>query len=173
MKKSQIDPKPVYFERYIDTVDDVELAAAFEDSRRQLRSLDEKRLTALGDAVPAPGKWTIREIFQHLIDWERVLGYRALLYARIDGAVAQDLDTALMAEGLAAGRRSVAALIDELLLVRASTAALFASFDERMLMRRGTAWKYEISVLAVGFTIVGHQLHHLRIVEEQYYPLAR
>jgi hypothetical protein len=28
-----------------------------------------------------------------------------------------------------------------------------------------------MSVLAMGFALLGHQVHHLRIVEENYYPL--
>src|SRR5262249_38538943 len=35
----------------------------------------------------------------------------------------------------------------------------------------GINWKYEISDLAKGFTVIGHQIHHLKIIEEKYYPL--
>jgi hypothetical protein len=61
-------------------------------------------------------------------------------------------------------------LITELKAVRASSKAMFDSFDEEMLLAKGINWKYEISVLAMGFALLGHQFHHLKIIEENYYP---
>ncbi len=49
--------------------------------------------------------------------------------------------------------------------------ALFESFDDETLGATGINWKYEISALAMGFTIIGHQVHHLKIIQERYYPL--
>lgn len=171
MKKSDINPMPEYFERYINAVEAVELAEAFAESIRQLDRLDKSLLAALGDKSRADGKWTIREIFQHLIDWERILSYRALLFARCKGSASQNLDENRLASNMNAGRRSIDELIDELKTVRASTGAMFESFDEKTLLNTGICWKYEISVLATGFTIIGHQAHHLKIIEEKYYPL--
>jgi hypothetical protein len=62
-------------------------------------------------------------------------------------------------------------LIGELRLTRLSTKALFESFDSETMQNTGINWKYEISVLAMGFTIIGHQIHHLKIIEEKYHPL--
>ena len=119
----------------------------------------------------APGKWTVRESFQHLIDWERILSYRALLYARNKGSVGQEIDGDLFAANMNAGQRTIEELIDELKIVRRSTVAMFESFDAPVLLNTGICWKYEMSVLAMGFTIIGHQIHHIQIIEEKYYPL--
>ena len=171
MRKSDIDPMPPYFERYINLVADVELPDAFDESARQLISLDEGLFTALDGQRYAPGKWTVKETLQHLIDWERILSYRALLYARNKGSASQDVDGDLFAANMNAERRTIGELVGELMAVRASTQAMFDSFDERTLLNTGTNWKYEISVLAMGFTIIGHQIHHLKIIEEKYHPL--
>lgn len=177
MKKSDINPMPEYFEKYINAVvineeEDAELLQAFDQSIRQLENLDKARLTMLGSKTFAPGKWTIKEIFQHIIDWERILSYRALLFARHKGSIAQEVDGDLFAANMnAEARRTIDELIDELKIVRAATKAMFESFDEEMLLGTGICWKYEISVLAMGFTIIGHQMHHLRNIEEKYLPL--
>lgn len=35
----------------------------------------------------------------------------------------------------------------------------------------GINWKHQINVLAMGFNIIGHQIHHLNFIEDMYYPL--
>lgn len=171
MKKSDINPMAPYFDRYINKVETVELSQAFAQSLRQLETLDKSLLTKLDGKRYAPGKWTAKEIFQHIIDWERILSYRALLYARREGSPSQDVDGDLFPANMNAERRTIDALVDELKIVRAASRAMFESFDEKMLLSTGINWKYEMPVLAVGFTIVGHQIHHLKIVEEKYFPL--
>lgn len=163
---------PEYFDRYINLVADVELTQAFDDSLRQLDGLDLNLLTRLDGVRYAPGKWTAKEIVQHIIDFERILSYRTLLFARREGSTPAGIDENLLAAGMNANSRSVDELIDELKIVRASTRAMFGSFDDAMFRNTGVNWKYEISVLAMGFSMVGHQIHHLKIIEDKYFPLA-
>jgi len=162
---------PQYFEKYIIQVDDVELSQAFDESVRQVEALDRGLLTRLGGKSYAPGKWTVKESLQHVIDWERILSYRTLLFARKEGSVPQSVDGDLLAANMGADRRTIGSLIDELKVTRLSTMAMFEGFDDDTQQNAGTNWEYEISVLAMGFTIIGHQIHHLRIIEEKYYPL--
>ncbi|MBA3692169.1 MAG: DinB family protein [Acidobacteria bacterium] len=169
MKKSDINPMPQYFDRYINLVADVELSQAFDDSISQLNELDRNLLTRLDGKKYAPDKWTVKEILQHIIDFERILSYRALLFARREGSIPQGVDEKLLGANLNADKRLIDALVDELIIVRVSTKTMFDSFDDEMLQTGGTNWKYEISVLAMGFSIIGHQIHHLKIIEEKYY----
>jgi hypothetical protein len=171
MKKSDINPLPPYFERYINLVDDVELSQAFDDSVRELENLDENLLTKLEGKRYAPDKWTVKETLQHVIDWERILAFRAMLFARKEGSVPQGVDGDLIAANMSADRRSIDSLIHELKFVRRSTQAMFESFDDVTLQNTGINWQYEVSVLAMGLTIIGHQMHHLNIIEEKYHPL--
>ena len=113
----------------------------------------------------------MKGILQHVIDFERILSYRALLFARSEGSVPQSVDEKALAANMNAENRQIVELIDELRNVRASTKSMFDSFDQAMLQNKGTNWKFEISVLAMGFTIIGHQIHHLKVIEEKYYPL--
>ncbi len=62
MKKSDINPMPDYFDRYINLVADVELSQAFDDSIRQLDELDKNLLEKIGGEKTTPGKWTAKEI---------------------------------------------------------------------------------------------------------------
>lgn len=163
---------PEYFDRYINLVEDIELSEAFAESVKQLDELDVNLLIKIGDGKYAPDKWTVKDIFQHVVDWERILSQRALLFARIGGSVAQGVDENALAENTKTERRTIEDLIEELTIVRMSTKALFASFDDEMLQNIGTSYKSVMPVLAMGFTIIGHQKHHLKIIAEKYFPLA-
>jgi len=162
---------PQFFDRFINLVPDVELSKAFEDSIWQLNELDRTLLARLDGKRYAANKWTVKGIFQHVIDFERILSYRSLLFARKEGSTPQSVDESVLAANMNADERTIDDLIEELKIVRASTKSLFDSFDSDALLNRGTNWKYEISVLAMGFNIIGHQVHHLNIIEERYVPL--
>lgn len=162
---------PEYFDRYINQVEDIELSAALQQSIREIEQFPLDRWRALGDKVYAPGKWTIKDILQHLIDTERVFAYRALSFARQESARLPSYDEDAFAQSALANRRELDDLVAELLLSRRSFEAMYQSFSPEMLQRNGLSFKGTYSVLSIGFIIAGHQRHHLKILEERYYPL--
>ncbi len=172
MKKSQISEMPQYYDRYINLIPDIELTDALDQSMKDLKLLDKNRLEKLNDKRYAPGKWSVKDIFQHLIDTERIFNYRILLFAREDETAAPGFDQDTYVIKATAERRTVSDLINELETVRAATKSLFKSFDTEILLRKGKSWEYESSVLALGFTILGHQSHHLNVIKEKYFPLC-
>jgi hypothetical protein len=171
MKRSQINPMPEYYDRIINLVDDIELSDAFADSVRQLKEADRDLLTRLEGKTYAADKWTVKEMLLHVNDFERILSYRSMLFARSEGSVPQSIDQDLLAKNSLANARSINSLVEELIALRLATSALYESFDDHTLLATGINWKYEISVVAIGFAIIGHQIHHLRVIEEQYLPL--
>jgi hypothetical protein len=171
-KRSDIDPMPEYFDRYINLVEDVELLEAFDLSIAAIDALDLDLLDSIGRTVYGPGKWTVAGIIQHIADFERILSYRALVYARKAGIVPQSIDENLVAENANADHRGVREAVADLRAARVATRAMFASFDREMLDTIGLCWKYEMQVLAMGFNIIGHQVHHFRVLGERYYPLV-
>ena len=172
MKITDVPHTPCYFDTYINQVGDLHLSEAFRQSIAAIDSLDLEKLHAIGDQVYAPGKWTIRDIFQHITDCERVFAYRAMRFARNDKTALPGFDENLFADNSGANRRSLEEVLAELRCVRESTKMLFDSFDETALRRTGIMFKSELTVLAIGFTLVGHQNHHFRIMAERYFPLV-
>lgn len=142
--------------------------AALEAARARFVRVMADVPAALGDHRYAPGKWTIKDVIQHLIDCERVFAYRALRFARADTTGLSGFDQNSFAANAATERRALDELLAEHAAVRAGTIALFRSFDAAMLLRIGTANGNPFSVRALGWAIAGHEHHHLNVIEQRY-----
>src|SRR5215475_6303077 len=71
------------------------------------------------------GKWTIKEVFMHIIDTERVFSYRGLAAARGDASPHYRMDEELFARNVDVSHRSLQSLISEFKAVRCSTEQLY------------------------------------------------
>lgn len=116
----------------------------------------------------AEGKWTIKDIIQHLIDTERIFAYRALRFARNDKTDLPGFEENNYASETNANKRSIMELLTELSAVRHATIFLFKTFNEEQLLRAGTANTNEMTVRALGFITIGHQNHHQKVFQERY-----
>jgi hypothetical protein len=116
----------------------------------------------------APGKWTTKEVYQHIIDMERIFSYRALCFARGEKANLPAADEDAYQVEARTQARQVDDMMRELRSVRQSTVELFASLDAIALGRSGKANGKHITVPALGWVIAGHSEHHLRIIRERY-----
>jgi len=165
---SDIGHRPAQFSRYIDEVADGDLHLRLRESAALEAQLDLPRLRGIVDRAYAPGKWTVGGVLQHIIDSERIFAYRALRFARGDQCKLPGFDENLFARTAGLAPRRFDDLAAELRLVRASTIAMFAGFSREALLARGTCSDIEIAVAALGFAIVGHHHHHVRILNERY-----
>ena len=116
----------------------------------------------------APDKWTIKEVLQHIIDTERIFAYRALRFARNDQTSLPGFEVEDYIPPAKVYERPLEKMIREYTSLRIANIALFESFDDDMLQRSGIASDNKISVRVIGFKFIGHEIHHLRIIEERY-----
>ncbi|MEP7196140.1 MAG: DinB family protein [Saprospiraceae bacterium] len=172
MKKSELKSMPEYFDRYININDDADHLVALETSLNELKTLPIEKLNKLGDQIYEPGKWTIKDIFQHLIDAERVFAYRSTAFARGDQQQMLSFDENLFAQNAQTNLRNLNDLVEELTILRQSSIAQYKSYSNQMLQNEGTGYNgIKYSVLAIGFIIPGHQRWHMSIIEQRYFPL--
>lgn len=171
MKKSDIDPMPQFFDRYINLVEDIDIFEAFEKYSPEKVYPEIEKLTDLQDKIYAPEKWTVKDILQHVIDNERIMAYRALRFSRNDKTALPGYEEADLAANTVASKRSVTDLLEEFSLLRKSTILLFKNMSDGMILNPGTANHTQISPLALGFVIIGHPVHHMHIIRERYFPL--
>jgi uncharacterized damage-inducible protein DinB len=116
----------------------------------------------------AEGKWTIKDIIQHIIDTERIFAYRALRISRNDQTPLPGFEENDYVANTDANSRSIQDLLAEFSAVRYTTLFLFKSFSEEQLARIGIASNNQISVRAISFIIIGHQKHHQKVFQERY-----
>src|ERR1039457_790061 len=88
-----------YFNRYIDLVAEADFIAVLAGQPAEFAAL----LGALSQQQAsfryAPGKWSVREVVGHVVDAERVFGYRALCVARGEKASLPSFDENAYAAG--------------------------------------------------------------------------
>ena len=116
----------------------------------------------------APGKWTLKEVLGHLIDDERIFAYRALCVARSETAPLPGFDENQYVAATRFEERSLTMLVREYHAVRQATIALFESLTQEEWRRTGIVNGYAASVRGLAFHMVGHELHHLRVIRERY-----
>jgi len=168
MKRTDIHPMPDFFDRYINLVENIPVIDALEKYSNLTSEENIELFNKIGNRVYAPGKWTIKSILQHIIDTERIISYRALRFARKDATPLPPFDEEYFAMHTNADSRTLNDLLEEFIVVRRSSIVLFKSFSDEMLKQTGIAFNRSISVLALGFVIAGHPLHHLNIIKERY-----
>jgi hypothetical protein len=157
-----------YFDRYTSLVEETSITDALNNQDAALENFFSKISEEKSDYAYAEGKWTLKEMLQHMIDTERIFTYRALAVARKETANLPGFDENLYADNSDAGRRSWADLAEEMRVVRKSTKILYSSFSDEMMEMEGTANNNKCKVSTIGFIIPGHVIHHLRVAEERY-----
>jgi uncharacterized damage-inducible protein DinB len=159
---------PPYMETYMMHVkgDHIyeELFQSYIDTMELVTSLDPETL----HYRYAPGKWTILDIMQHILDTERIFCYRALRFARKDATELPGYEENDYAVSAKATRRDINDMVREFSLVRSTTIELFKSFDEEMMEQKGVANGKGITVKSLLFIILGHELHHRKVIQERY-----
>lgn len=168
MPRPQSSEFPSYFGRYISKVAADSVAEAIQRYAADLNHFYTSLPEDKADYRYAEGKWTIKELLQHVIDAERIFAYRILRISRKDNTPLASFDEDSYALHAQANKRSLASLKEEFLAVRKSSDLLLASLSEEQLAEQGIASNLPVTANAIGFILFGHLLHHKAVLEERY-----
>lgn len=157
-----------YYQQYIDYVNESEILPVL---RAQMDDLD-----VLLDRVPderethryAEGKWSIREMIGHLIDGERVFGYRAFCIARGETQNLPGYEQDDYLRTAPYNHITLEDLLSELRLIRLGNIAMFRTLDAQSWERVGTANGNQVTARALAFIMAGHIRHHMKVLRERY-----
>ncbi|HVE72378.1 MAG TPA: DinB family protein [Thermoanaerobaculia bacterium] len=153
---------------YVDLVDEDDILSAMQEqssvTQKLLAQLDETRASYRYET----GKWSVKELIGHVVDAERIIGYRALCVARGDTQPLPGFDESSYVANASFDSWKLGDLAEHYALVRRSNLVFFQNLQDEAWDRRGTANQYPVSVRGLAYVIVGHERHHLKVLREKY-----
>lgn len=159
---------PEYYQSYIERIPEGDafslLELGLKETLKSLVMVSEEK----ANEAYAEGKWSIKEVIQHIIDTERIYAFRALSFARGENNAIRGYDHNEYAAASNANRRSLKELLEELKRLRASTVDLFKSFSDDMLQAKGNTNDLEMTAEQIMYILIGHELHHVWVLEQKY-----
>jgi uncharacterized damage-inducible protein DinB len=116
----------------------------------------------------APGKWTIRELLNHVNDGERIFLGRAVWFARGFQDPLPSFEQDVAVQAAKANQTPWSELVEEFRTVRLSTLSFFKHLPDEAWSRSGVASDNPVSVRAIAYIIAGHVAHHTQVLKEKY-----
>lgn len=157
-----------YYGAYISRVPEGDLCAVLVTQLGETLTLLQSIPESRGTHRYAPGKWSIKEVVGHLIDTERIMGYRALRIARADTTPLPGFEQNDYVPAGEFDQRTLADLGEEFAAVRQASLHLLRHVPPDAWTRRGTASGNPFTPRALAYVIAGHERHHVGILKSKY-----
>jgi hypothetical protein len=167
MRPEPTDYHPA-FASYIALVTEDDVLSAIE----QQSSVTQKLLSGLDETRAAfryeTGKWSVKEVVGHMVDAERIMGWRALAIARGETQPLPGFEEDDYVRNANFDSWRLGDLGEAYALGRRANIVFFRNLPEEAWDRRGTANGSPVTVRALAWIIVGHERHHLNTLRERY-----
>ncbi|WP_420573877.1 DinB family protein [Kordia sp.] len=166
LNSSEFDP---YYARYINKLtNETTLIEGFETGKKNVidffKTISKEKLAHRY----LPEKWSVKEVFQHLIDTERIFMYRCFRIARRDTAPLTGYDQNIYVEPSRADEKSIEDLLNEFIINRNNSISLLNSLTDEDLSFIGNSNGGVLSARAAAFTIIGHDIWHMEVIKDKY-----
>lgn len=160
--------RAVYFDTYLSYLVSDDVITELDRSEQAVVDLFDQLTEASLDHRYAEGKWSVREVIQHIIDTELVFNYRALTLGRETNP--SDLKGFEQDDYVEAAQHTLgkADLLGFFQSTRATTKFLYSTFNDAQLGHTGTASGHPAQVLTFFYVNAGHTLHHVKVIEDRY-----
>ena len=140
--------------------------AALDSQKPWIQELSSHLSTEQIDKLHPPYGWTVRQVFEHCADAERVFGYRMMWFAAGEPGDLHDWDENISADSRF-GLGNFGHLVDELAALREANLLLLRRLVPAAWDRTGTIGGASITVRALAWLTAGHLQHHFAIVEKR------
>jgi uncharacterized damage-inducible protein DinB len=168
MTRPQTTETAPYYFRYIDLISDEEIVPVIQSQMGEtlqfLQGISEEKSLHRYE----PGKWTVREVLNHVNDSERIFLSRAVWFARGFQDPLPSYDQEVAVEAARANNTPWTELVEEFRTVRLGTTSFFKNLPEDAWTRTGVASGNPFTVRSLAYIIAGHLVHHRRVLQERY-----
>jgi len=168
MGRPQEKEYPEYFKRYIDLVPKGDIVQIFAKQNDQFCEFLAQVTEEKADFRYAKGKWNIKEIITHLIDVELIFMYRSLRFSRNDNTNLHGFDHDHFIKYSKQSHLTLSELVEQFYHMRKASHALISSFTSGMWKNSGTANGQKASVNALAYFMIGHVIHHMKVIHQKY-----
>ena len=157
------------YQQYLDLVEQGHFFEQFDSITKEtvelFRSISYDKL----NYKYAENKWTVKEVFMHIIDTERGFSYRTIVCIRKDNKTPlYAMDEEAYAKNVNVDDRNIESMVKEFQAVREGFRMLFEHCTEEQSSFLGNHIEYKITARALGYISIGHTKHHLNIIKERY-----
>lgn len=116
---------PAYYKNYIQLIEEQDVISALKANHQTILDFIEEIPRLKLNYFYDEGKWTVKQVINHIIDTERILSYRALRFARGDNQTPLSFDENLYATNANLSNTNAQILADEFDSVRLSNIFIF------------------------------------------------
>jgi hypothetical protein len=167
IERPQATEYPPFYQGYVARVPETDILQALLDQPKELKRVADS-VGARERFRYSPGKWSVREIFGHLVDAERFFGHRAFCISRSDPNPLPGFDENAYVAHSRYDSQSVADSVRAFTLLREANVQHLQSLSEDAWPLTGVANGANVTVRAVAYIMAGHALHHLAVLKERY-----
>lgn len=168
MQKPNVTEYAPYHQRYIDLITTDDIFSFFKQQTEEIVALCSNLSEDQVSFRYAEGKWTIKEVLAHIVDSERIFGYRVLAISRGEKNPLPGFAENEYVKNGKYENRSLKSLLAEYAHLSSANLELFKSLDEEMLSQKGTASGKEVTARGLIFITDGHEKHHFEIIKTRY-----
>jgi hypothetical protein len=157
-----------YYEGYIGLVPEGNVIEILEQQAEQVSAAIRALTEEQGNYRYGEGKWSVKEVFGHLIDNERIMSTRLLRIARGDTTPLPGYEENLFMAGHPFEAYTIADLAEEYTAVRNSTIIMLRHLSHEAWLHKGIVNDHPASARSIACVIAGHELHHLSVLRDRY-----
>lgn len=168
ISRPPVETIPSNYQDYISQVTLPDLMEALKETEHETISVISLLGKAKENFAYSPGKWTVKDVIQHLIDAERIFSYRILRCSRKDNTAMESFDENHYALHSDCKKKTLDEVIDEFVTVRQGSLQLLQYLPEDMLDFKGFFNQTKVSARIIGWVMAGHNMHHCKILNSRY-----